>query len=51
MGLRDEKTNSAGALSQHLCGNLTYFIGSAIDKTGYTRNRNLKFSETGFKRE
>ncbi len=47
----DEITNTAGALSLHLCGNLTYFIGSAIDKTVYIRNRNLKFSETGFKRE
>ena len=33
MGLRDEIMNSTAALSQHLRGNLTYFIGFAIAKT------------------
>lgn len=39
--------NSAGVLSQHLCGNLKHFIGAVLGNTGYVRNRELEFSETG----
>ncbi|MEX0680664.1 MAG: DUF1572 family protein [Balneolales bacterium] len=37
-------SNSAGNLALHLTGNLNYYIGSVIGKTGYVRNRELEFS-------
>jgi len=37
--------NSAGNLTLHLIGNLNSFIGTALGKTGYVRNRLLEFSE------
>jgi DNA recombination-dependent growth factor C len=49
--LKGEIKNSAGTLSQHLCGNLKHFIGATIGMTGYIRNRDLEFSETGLKKE
>ncbi|MFT7381164.1 MAG: hypothetical protein ACI9Z3_001048 [Roseivirga sp.] len=39
-----EITNSAGNLALHLCGNLQYFIGAVIGKSGYERNREFEFS-------
>ncbi len=36
--------NSAGNLCLHLIGNLNYFIGEEIGKSGYVRNRPLEFS-------
>ncbi len=36
--------NPAGNLCLHLCGNLQYFIGTVLGKTGYVRNRELEFS-------
>ena len=36
--------NSAGNLCLHLVGNLNYFIGTTIGKTGYVRNREQEFS-------
>jgi uncharacterized damage-inducible protein DinB len=36
--------NSAGNLSLHLVGNLNTYIGEAIGKSGYIRNRELEFS-------
>jgi hypothetical protein len=36
--------NSAGNLCLHLIGNLNYFIGKEIGKTGYIRNRELEFT-------
>ena len=37
-------SNSAGNLCYHLIGNLNHFIGVAIGKTNYQRNRPLEFS-------
>ncbi len=36
-------TNSAGNLALHLAGNLQYFIGTVLGRTGYVRNRELEF--------
>jgi uncharacterized damage-inducible protein DinB len=36
--------NSAGNLTLHLIGNLNHFIGAALGKTGYVRNREQEFS-------
>src|SRR5208337_3235985 len=37
--------NSVGHLVLHLTGNLSYYIGAQVAGTGYTRNRDLEFSE------
>lgn len=51
---RDEKniwrtgkdiSNSAGNLCLHLIGNLNTYIGKELGNTGYTRNRDLEFSQ------
>ena len=39
-------TNSAGNLALHLSGNLQYFIGTLLGRTGYIRNRELEFGRT-----
>ena len=39
-------TNSAGNLALHLAGNLQYFIGTVLGKTGYVRNREREFGRT-----
>ncbi len=36
--------NSAGNLALHVCGNLQYFVGTVLGKTGYVRDRPLEFS-------
>jgi Protein of unknown function (DUF664) len=36
-------TNSAGNLALHVAGNLQYFIGSVLGRTGYVRNREVEF--------
>lgn len=38
--------NSIGHLVLHLTGNLSYYIGARIAETGYTRNRDLEFTES-----
>ena len=38
--------NSVGHLVLHLTGNLSFYIGARIADTGYTRNRELEFTET-----
>ena len=38
-------TNSAGNLCLHLIGNLNTYIGSALGKRNYIRNRDLEFSD------
>jgi uncharacterized damage-inducible protein DinB len=38
--------NSVGHLVLHLTGNLSYYIGSQVVKTGYIRDRDLEFSES-----
>lgn len=37
--------NSVGHLVLHLTGNLRYYIGARIAGTGYTRNRELEFTD------
>jgi len=37
--------NSVGHLVLHLTGNLSYYIGSQVAKTGYIRNREQEFTE------
>lgn len=37
-------SNSAGNLSLHLIGNLNYFIGTVLGKTGYVRTRADEFT-------
>jgi len=39
--------NSVGHLVLHLTGNISYYLGARIAQTGYVRNRNLEFSESG----
>jgi hypothetical protein len=36
--------NSSGNLTLHLIGNLKYFIGAELGKTGYIRNREAEFT-------
>lgn len=36
--------NSAGNLALHVCGNLQYFVGAVLGKTGYVRDRPLEFA-------
>lgn len=38
--------NSVGHLVLHLTGNLSYYVGAQIAKTGYVRNRDLEFTES-----
>ncbi|NGP88003.1 DinB family protein [Fodinibius halophilus] len=44
-------TNSCGILVQHLVGNLNHFIGHGIGDTGYMRDREKEFSNTGIPKE
>lgn len=39
--------NSVGNLMLHLTGNLNYYIGARVAETGYIRNRDREFTETG----
>ncbi len=39
--------NAGGNLCLHLIGNLNHFIGAALGKTGYVRNREAEFATTG----
>jgi len=43
-------SNSAGTLCLHLTGNLQYFIGAALGKTGYIRDRNAEFNKKDLKK-
>ncbi len=36
-------TNPGGNLALHLAGNLQYFLGNVLGKTGYVRNREAEF--------
>lgn len=38
-------TNTSGNLALHICGNLKYFIGNVLGKTGYIRHREKEFSD------
>ncbi|HEX8815126.1 MAG TPA: DinB family protein [Terriglobales bacterium] len=39
--------NSIGNLILHLTGNLNYYLGAQIAGTGYTRHRDLEFTDHG----
>lgn len=45
-----EITNSGGNLCLHLIGNLRHFFGAVLGETGYIRDRDLEFSNTGVSR-
>jgi hypothetical protein len=49
--VKAEIKNSAGVLSQHLCGNLKHFIGATFGQSGYIRNRELEFTQTDLSRD
>jgi hypothetical protein len=42
--LKEGISNTAGNLCLHLMGNLNYFIGAVLGKTGYVRHREDEFS-------
>lgn len=44
-------TNSIGVLAQHLVGNLNHFIGQGLGKTGYARDREKEFTNTGLSKD
>ena len=44
-------TNSAGNLTLHLTGNLKHFVGGTLGGTGYKRDRDLEFADTGVPKE
>lgn len=43
--------NSGGNLALHIIGNLNHFIGSVIGNSGYIRDRDREFSDSGISRE
>ena len=45
-----EIANSAGNLTLHLIGNLRHFFGAVLGETGYVRDRDKEFSDTGVSR-
>ncbi len=49
--VEDGINNSAGNLSLHLCGNLSYFVGVVLGNSGYQRNRDAEFSDKNIPRE
>lgn len=49
--VKNEINNSAGNLCLHLLGNLNHFIGTALGKTGYVRNRENEFAAKNISRE
>ncbi|HEY0429361.1 MAG TPA: DinB family protein [Pyrinomonadaceae bacterium] len=42
--VKNEISNSAGNLCQHLLGNLNHFIGALLGNSGYERDRPSEFS-------
>ena len=46
-----EVTNSAGNLTLHLIGNLKHFIGAILGDSGYVRDRDTEFSDSGVPRD
>ncbi len=40
-------TNSAGILTQHITGNLMFYVGAVLGGVEYQRDRNREFSNTG----
>ena len=48
---RGEIKNSAGNLTLHLIGNLRHFFGAVLGETGYVRDRDKEFSDSGVSRD
>lgn len=48
---QDGISNSGGNLCLHIVGNLNHFIGANLGKTGYERERDREFSDTGLSRQ
>lgn len=46
-----EIANSAGNLTLHLIGNLKHFIGATLGNSGYVRDRDGEFSDSGVPRD
>jgi len=44
-------SNSAGTLTLHLVGNLRYYVGARLGRSGYVRDRDLEFRDRGVPRE
>lgn len=44
-------SNSCGILVQHLIGNLHHFIGTQLGNTGYKREREREFTNTGISKK
>lgn len=42
--VKEEISNSAGNLCQHLLGNLNHFVGALLGNSGYERDRDSEFS-------
>ena len=43
--------NSGGNLALHIIGNLNHFIGAVLGNSGYVRDRDREFSDSGISRE
>ena len=43
--IRPGITNPGGNLALHLAGNIQYFLGNVLGKTGYVRNREAEFAD------
>lgn len=39
--------NSCGVLSQHIVGNLKHYVGTVLGDTGFVRDREREFTNTG----
>ena len=48
--VREGILNSGGNLCLHMVGNLNHFVGTNLAKTGYVRDRDGEFSDTGLSR-
>ena len=44
-------TNSCGVLIQHLVGNINHFVGQGLGNTGYIRDREREFTNTGVEKD
>ncbi len=43
--VKNQISNSGGALTLHLLGNINHFIGAVLGNTGYVRQRDKEFSD------
>ena len=48
---REGLSNSGGNLCLHICGNLEHFFGAVLGNSGYVRDRDAEFSNTGVPRD